>query len=189
MDATRTTEVMQRFEKISDGVSRIAPLPPSKCFGQRPKCRLIQLGHAHIPYGAPRPLRGAGPMFRDLGLPARGDRHHAVGAARAECRCRPPDHFGDVGLRQVAVMSLDHARVGVAKVLRDDQQRGSSHDREASPRMTQRMEVQRWQDFRVFARRLQGAMLVRFAPRRTVSLHKDPLIAGTAGAQPSASAA
>ena len=100
-----------------------------------------------------------------------------VGAVR-------PDRFGDVGLRQVAVMSLDHARVGVAKVLRDDEQRGSGHDREAGPRMTQRMEVERRQDFRAFARRLQRAMLVRLAPRRTVSLHKDPLIAGAADAQP-----
>jgi len=74
-------------------------------------------------------------MLRDWRLPRRRDRHHIVRTARSKGRGRPPNRFGDVGLRQVAIMSLDHSRVGVPKVLRDDQQWGPGHNRQTGPRM------------------------------------------------------
>jgi len=45
------------------------------------------------------------------------------------------------------------------------------------------MEVERRRNLRALARRLQGAMLVRLAPDRAISLVKDPMIAGPPGAQ------
>src|ERR1700677_3551775 len=42
---------------------------------------------------------------------------------------RGPDRVGDIRGRQMPVMLLNHARIGMTKVLRDDEQRRTIHDR------------------------------------------------------------
>src|SRR6266702_4360430 len=50
--------------------------------------------------------------------------------------------------------------------------------------MTQRMEVERWRESGALACRLEGAMLVGFAPRHTVGLCEDQMVAAAPNGQP-----
>src|SRR5262245_12822850 len=70
-----------------------------------------------------------------------------------EFRRASTDLVGDVARRQMAVMRLDHARGGMAKVLRHHHQRHAGHHRERGPRVAQGVEIDRRLDSRALAGR------------------------------------
>ena len=59
----------------------------------------------------------------------------AYNSCHPEARRGSANRFGDVRRRQVPVMALDHARIGVAEIARHHRQRHAVHDRERGPGM------------------------------------------------------
>src|SRR5262249_53506626 len=116
-------------------------------------------------------VRGISAQRRDLAGPD------------AELRRVLAHGLGHVRGRQMAVMSLDHLRVGVAKVLADDNQRHSGHDREARPGVAQAMEPDRRADPCVLTGLPHGALLIRRSPRLAALSSKQDLVGRAAGAK------
>ena len=109
-------------------------------------------------------VRGISAQRRDLAGPD------------AELRRVLAHGLGHVRGRQMAVMSLDHLRVGVAEVLADDDQRHSGHDREARPSVAQAMKPDRRNDAGILAGFAHCMLLIRRSPRLAALSSKQDLV-------------
>ena len=84
--------------------------------------------------------------IREMGSYSVGVRHNALTLEDdlPKLRIRVlPDRLRNVAWRQVAVVTLDHPRVGMTEIASNHQKRHSAHHRQACPGVTQRVKVQR----------------------------------------------
>ena len=75
-----------------------------------------------------------------------------------------PDRLGHIVRRQMRIMLFGHARVGMAKLARDDAERDTLHGEVAAVGMPKHMEAHRRRDFGGLAGELERSHLLRLRP-------------------------
>ena len=87
-----------------------------------------------------------------------------VRRSNAKSWCVLRDRVGDVARCKVSVVFLDHARIGMAKVLGDHDKRHPAHDRKARPSVPQPVK-RNWRiNVRLLTSCFHAAILIAFLP-------------------------